>query len=143
MIEDNLPDTMGELLHCALDDLEAAEADPHYTVNMQSWHFPTREIWPVRREVCNVCLAGATLRRCGVSWESMIDPSKVSKTVRLKMMALDYLRQGRAFEAFECLYSFNPPAAAPNFKTPEYLADAVTFKSILRAKADEYLKAGI
>jgi hypothetical protein len=54
-----------ELIRAGVQDLEACEADPRYSINMVDWHSPTAtrfgEVgW---KSVCEVCLAGAVMAK--------------------------------------------------------------------------------
>jgi hypothetical protein len=72
-LQDTLPNKPSELIRVALKDLEEAERDPHYEVEMCTWHRPSSTTG-----VCTVCLAGSVLAKsCGVVPEYIL-PTPVS-----------------------------------------------------------------
>ena len=124
-IEDTLPPIGPELIRVAIRDLEAAERDPAYKIDMAYWHdllFDDR---------CHVCLAGAVLAKSlhldpGAQFHPRrYDHRRDSKTVSDKMLWLDDARRGM-------------PVLGISFPVASYLIDPRLFKKQLLWIADHW-----
>lgn len=107
-----LPDKMSDLLERALADLEAVEADPRYSVDMDSWHATGFSYDENPRPVCFVCLAGATLRNV-LSPDSNIVFGNLDDDTNMKLGALNSLRRGELACAYFDLARTMPDRLEP------------------------------
>jgi hypothetical protein len=64
VITDNLPEKPSQLLRVAINDLQIAEKTPNCKIDMDNWQ--SELATGMCESVCSVCLAGSTLRRCGI-----------------------------------------------------------------------------
>lgn len=96
-----------KLLTIALKDLRRAERDPKVYVNMRLWLRQRTD-----RAQCAVCLAGAVmlydLWGKPTPGEHVV-PQHFEEAVRVKLTALDLLRQGIVVEAYTLLFSAKHP----------------------------------
>jgi hypothetical protein len=99
--QNELPNTLHELLYIALCDLEKVEKDPRYRIEMEVWHN-----FNGLNNTCKVCLAGAVLAKtCDIplesnSWELFDLPWR-------HLRAIDWLRKGYINTAYLILYDDN------------------------------------
>ena len=133
-----LPDKLGELLHVALADLLAVEQDPAYVVNMGYWHNP-RTWGPDYTEppLCAVCLAGAVMATTlHADNQALMVPAMYPDSIRRKLMALDYLKDGRLPAAAATLNIVLPATMLHHFDMPRYDDNPERFKRKLASMAE-------
>lgn len=94
--KNELPDKPSELIRRALQDMEAVEKMPQYMINLSTWHEP-------KGDVCEVCLAGATIAAQGFPSNKTIWPYDFDDKTWAKLSALNYLRIGWIENAFDYL----------------------------------------
>lgn len=105
-----LPDKPSELILLALEDLKQAIKDG-CVVDMSSWHYTQSLqgqtidadgllVEEYTKSVCQVCLAGAVMRR-GVEDNISCQPTFFPKKVEYKLLALDYFRVGNVLTGVE------------------------------------------
>jgi hypothetical protein len=79
-----------EALRVALEDLRLVESDPHYKVDMTTWHSPS-----LFGDKCEVCLAGSVMAKtCGARIGAEISPDSYKKETEKRLRMLDDLRKG-------------------------------------------------
>ena len=136
----SLPDKPSRLIHTALSDLRAIEADGRYRVHMGQWHSGySGEGFPP----CYVCLAGAVMARslhapihqglCPVAF-----PKETIKLVALNELRCGHIGQGLGTMGLE------RPFGMPEFiRVPLYHSDPAGFKAALRGIQSTLEKAGL
>lgn len=146
---------LSQEIRAAVDDLERAEKDTRYRVNMGAWHAPVKTSDDVE-PVCNVCLAGARLAfGPDATPDQYLNPASIgefNRDMQNLMYALDNVRGGcvrtalvdvgvdedaaesACLEAFGCRVPYVPP--------PEYGEDPEGFKRAVREIADELGRVG-
>lgn len=143
-----LPDTPSALLTLALDDLEKAEADERYVIDMSRWH-------EMRHGSCVVCLAGAVMAfSLKTPFGLNSGPIMHSEVDRAKLEAIDYLREGSYVSGLRVL--LGPDYNAPKIDEVadlmrharkghhySYRNDAAGFKAGLRAVAAVLKERGL
>lgn len=81
-----LPNKPSELIHLAMNDLEAVEKNPLYRVDMEVWH----EMFNTK---CHVCLAGAVMA-CTLAFDPKKPFFDIDMETNDKLCVLNYLRAG-------------------------------------------------
>jgi len=153
-----LSNVPSEALLQALADLEAAEKDDRYVVDMGVWHAPAELVGFTTDEEktagkCYLCMAGAMLRaRGGVGPTDDVLIGKLPDDIQEKLKAIDYFRMGWMSQAFyhwfyERWYDddFNrPPDSLMDLDVsiPRYENGAVEFKQGIRGLASLLKTAG-
>lgn len=122
-----LPDEPWELIRLAVADLEKAEQDPTYLVNLETWHAPFGD-------QCQVCLAGAVLAfSLGVSpteWVSTWKIEEMPPELNRKLYALNNFRLGWIKNGYFCLER-KLPDTNHWYSMPQYSDEPERFKSTL------------
>lgn len=140
VVRRRLPDKLSELLTVALADLQKAEADPRYEINMDEWHAPVGSR-------CAVCLGGAVL-----AFSLKTPPMKYvnvirrGKAVRDKLFAIDYLRRGDVVLAAQCLGISDLRVEKAGIRPRQivyYKENPKRFKQQLRRLASDLKAAGL
>ena len=132
-----LPDKPSELIRLALADLALCAADPNYRIDMGEWHKP-------EHGVCQVCLAGAVMAKSLNASRAVELYSNDFPENRRKITALNDLRQGDVFRAFDEIdldlssWGHN----APERDITPYHKDPVGFMADMRRLADDLEAAG-
>lgn len=130
---EHLPQKPSKLIRRALQDLEAVERSPKYSVHMGFYHSP-RAI----DDACAVCFAGAVIARAGNKTNRWLDPDQFPPATRAKLYALDQFRRGHVAEGIFKLLAYPedvPIDARADMHVPEYDANPAGFKSALREMA--------
>lgn len=134
-IEDTLPNTLHELLEVALQELEQVEKLPDHQVEMRSWYAVFNE---GDKSVCQVCLAGAALRKLLPTQMSAVNihPGMLCDSLKWKLEALNALRHGHILSA--CLYlDITVPAGLPDdFFVADYAWSPTDCKADLHRLVD-------
>ena len=100
--DNELPNTLSELLDLALVHENMAFNSDVYHVNMEDWHY----LDPVNDTVCNVCLAGSVMAfGLGVPHGEDKGPSFFHEDTAKKLYALDLIRVGEVRQALFEFYS--------------------------------------
>ena len=129
-----LPDELSDLIFLAVEDLERAEASPHYSINMSQWHRP------LKSGKCEVCFAGVVMAfslggdtRVDRAWDSPVDR---------KMMALNAIRDGLVTEALGDLFPDDKDVDWPHERIVLYECAPALFKDQMRGLAGRLAAAG-
>jgi len=96
-----LPEKLSGVIEIALNDLAQVETDPDYKVDMWDWHVSRRH-----DDRCHVCLAGGVLAKTfRYPPTKTVTPYWILDTHdRVRLVALDELRQGNLAVALQLLY---------------------------------------
>lgn len=93
-----LPDKASDLIDLCVSDLEKAERDPLYCVNMNVWHNMCRVDSPisgVQFGQCAVCAAGAIMAfSLGGSINKQLFPDCFNRDISRRLEAIDLFRLG-------------------------------------------------
>lgn len=119
----SLPDKPSELIRAALADLEKAEMDNRYKVEMSQWHLPGYN------GQCLVCLAGAVMAHSlgATDVEFCTPPDFEDECEKLK--AIDDFREGIIDYALERLGIPHPEGLPGSVSVCEYSEDPRLFKN--------------
>lgn len=139
-----LPTNPAELIRLAVRDLEAAEKDSRYEVNMGIWHTP-KGLYGFEGDKCLVCLAGCVIAKSlDADLEEWVCPEDYEEDCPA-LLALDCARRGAWKEFFIQLASpdeaWRLRDAGPSWldelpKPPSYACAPKEFKRVLLAAAD-------
>ena len=129
-----------ELLEMAIIDLEHVEQDPHYIVDMNSWH-------EARDDQCAVCIAGAVMAmsmNCSPTAEILI-PKQFPYEYENCLMFLNFCRLGAIQKALSCLgYEVEAMKYYNNSMTiPLYSVSPIRFKDKMRNLVIEFRSRGL
>ena len=127
--KNQLPDKPSELIRRALQDMEAVEKMPQYRINLSTWHEP-------KDDVCEVCLAGATMAAEGLPLKMEFLPSQFDDKTSDKLHALNFLRFGWIYDAFDCLEIDFPESIDRYVCITDYEDSPKQFKSDMYKLAD-------
>lgn len=143
-----LPDVPSALLTLALDDLEKAEVDPRYVIDMNHWHQPA--LRGSRDMLCAVCLAGSVIAfSLGVPPYHPSRPGNFDADTCRKLIALDEFRAGSYSAALQMLhvrdaeYLLSARLRAEFWPTDAYHNAPAAFKARLRALAERLEGMGL
>ena len=124
-----LPDLPSQLIRRALEDMEAVEKLPNYRINTGVWHEPNGE-------VCEVCVAGATMVQEGIPFDAEIWVHEFDFNTQKKLHAIDCLREGDIVFAFDWLSIEWDGKLKHNFPITRYSESPELFKYDMRDLAD-------
>lgn len=141
-----LPTVPSELLRVALVDLELAEKDPRYIIDMYDWHTPMLSSGGGGHYTapCSVCLAGAVMAfGLGTDPECKVDPSNFGAGDESKLAALNMFRTGKVGYGLAVLGYFKRPEGFPDtVKIARYEEEPDLCKQQLRELADALQAVG-
>lgn len=127
-----LPNKPSELIRKALEDMEQVEKMPGYRIDLETWHDPSRE-------VCEVCLAGATMVVAGLPKDEFIRPNDTDDEINAKLCALNEFRDGYIYGGLYQL-DIEDEKLMQFMDVTEYSVDPNQFKEDMRSIAD-YLES--
>lgn len=130
-----LPDRPSGMIRLGLADLERAENDSRYVVDMNDWHRPDEG-------VCLVCMAGAVMA-FSLGMDPTVDasPSRYgASTVRAKLCMLNEFREGDVCCGLNWV---GMESTLPDREVPSYRNDPVGFKSAMSELADQLEHEGL
>jgi hypothetical protein len=144
-----LPDKLSDLIEVAVKDLEAVEQDPHYVVNMDTWHRAEAQEFRIGQQVfekepCTVCLAGAVMAKTlevPRYWSKNPVDFRGENSTEDKLIALDLVRRGFIDGALRQLGHVIDDA--PYEFVPDYRNNSDEFKIRLRIIAQRLKGMGL
>lgn len=130
MSHPRLPNSLPKLIDLATTDFEKVLADQeHYKVCMSYWH----KVWDDGK--CYVCYAGSVL--AGTlkvpPHATILTVESFPVSVRVKLMALDFIRSGDVYDAYSRLKQ-ECPLLAPG-------RDRAVFEAMLNSDWPAFIKA--
>lgn len=143
-----LPYTPSKLIRLALKDLKAVERDKkHYVVEMGYWHFnPDPEFEEdkgLEATKCYVCLAGSVMAKTLKTKPKFDrDPFDFEDSDGRALKALDYLREGKLYSAFDILGFVLPYNVKQKVRVSKYKTNPKKFKKQMAELADALEKIG-
>lgn len=130
-----LPETLSGLIRLAVADLERAEADQGYEVNMITWHEP-------KRRRCAVCMAGAVIAFSleGDPTEEL-GPNDFGRETNAKLRAINLARTGELSGALQQMKRYH--TGFGHRPVPTYDANPTAFKAAMLGIATELEASGL
>lgn len=129
----SLPDLPSALLSVALADLEKAEADSRYLINMGAWHLPDAP----HPGKCGVCFAGAVMAfELDVSPMEYASPMDFPNRIYDRLCALDCFRCGHIHSGLRAMNIVRPAGVPDRVEVVRYGDHPASFKLDMKMIAE-------
>jgi len=136
----NLPNKPSALIRVALIDLEKAETNPVFAIDMSVYHTPIKSV-----STCCVCFAGCVMATSKESGNGTmhLGPADFCSKTEAKLAALDYFREGLIYSGLSRMGIDCPESMKITHTITSYYTSPIHFKEDMHVLANDLEKRGL